>query len=284
MESGRSASKLGLVLRVGFFVFLSIVGLWIFPPLMYPIAGYLIAAGLGTFTTAAVANALVLRIYERGQLADIGMQWSKESRRNLLVGLVGGLGAACLVLGPPLLTGFAELRPDPENSASLGSFFFVYLVLMFGAIGEEMLFRGYGFQILLGRIGPFATILPVSVLFGLSHSSNQSATPLALINTVGWGIILGVAFLRSGDLWLPIGLHLSWNWALPLFGVNLSGFTIGITGYSLQWMLGDIWSGGAYGPEGGILTSLALVVLAFYLWKAPIHGQSAFLLKPSNED
>ena len=103
---------------------------------------------------------------------------------------------------------------------------------------------------------------------------------IALIMTIAWL----TKFANSGDLWLPIGLHLSWNWILPVFGVNLSGFTMRLTGYSMQWKMGDIWSGGAYGPEGGILTSLALVALAFYLWKAPIHGQSAFLLRSREED
>jgi hypothetical protein len=146
-----------------------------------------------------------------------------------------------------------------------------------------MLFRGYGFQVLLAEIGPFATILPASVLFGLMHSANQNATALGILNTVGWGIILGVAFLRSGDLWLPIGLHFGWNWMLPVFGVNLSGFTMKVTGYTMHWNAGEIWSGGAYGPEGGIPTTLVLAVLALYLWKAPIQGQPAFLLRSREE-
>jgi hypothetical protein len=89
---------------------------------------------------------------------------------------------------------------------------------------------------------------------------------------------LGYAFIVSGDLWLPIGLHFGWNWTLPLLGVNLSGFTIGVTGYSLQWKVGDLWSGGAYGPEGGLLTSAVAIGLFFYLHKAPIQHQEAFLL------
>jgi len=145
-----------------------------------------------------------------------------------------------------------------------------------------MLFRGYGFQILVRAIGLFATILPMAVLFGLAHSPNLNFTWLALVNTFLWGVIFGYAFLRSGDLWLPIGLHFGWNLAMPIFGVNLSGFTMGVTGYSVQWKIGDLWSGGAYGPEGGLLTTAIAVALFFYLQRAPIEHQDAFLLRESS--
>jgi uncharacterized protein len=141
-------------------------------------------------------------------------------------------------------------------------------VLLFGAAGEEMLFRGYAFQLLVRSIGPFATILPVSVLFGLAHLGNLNSTLLGVINTALWGILLGFAYWRTNALWLPIGLHFGWNFTLPLFGVNLSGFTMGVTGYALHWRTGDLVSGGAYGPEGSILASGIVVALFFVIQRA----------------
>ncbi len=274
---------MSLLLRVGLFAFLAVVGLFVFPVLMAPVAGYLVGSVLGTFTAAAVANALVLRIYERGRLADIGLGWTRASRQNLIVGVIGGCGAACFVIVPALATGIARMRPDPEYAGGWPAVLFVTIILLFGAFGEEMLFRGYGFQVLLRVAGPFATILPVSLLFALAHTANQNSTFLAIANTAGWGVILGVAFLRSGDLWLPVGLHFGWNWALPMLGANLSGFKMGVTGYALEWHVSELWSGGAYGPEGGLMTSTVLGVLAVYLWKAPIEGQEAYLVRPPKE-
>lgn len=282
-RSGQAGSKLGLAVRVGVFAFLAVVGVIALPPLVYLVGDYLMAAAMGTFAAAAVANAVVLRIYERGRLADIGLGWSAASRRNLLLGVVGGAGAACLALAPPLVAGLAELRPEPEAAANWPSFLFVSIILLFGAVGEEMLFRGYGFQVLLRGVGPFATILPLSVLFGLTHTNNEGSSALSLANTIGWGVLLGVAFLRSGDLWLPIGLHYGWNWVLPLFGANVSGYRMGITGHAMTWKVSDVWSGGAYGPEGGLITSIVLAFLAVYLWRAPIQGQEAFLLHARRE-
>jgi membrane protease YdiL (CAAX protease family) len=179
----------------------------------------------------------------------------------------------------PLALRLADLTPVTGEHFEWPTLVFVSVVLLLGAAGEEMLFRGYGFQVLVKAIGPFATILPTAVLFGLAHSANLNFNGLALLNTILWGAVLGYAFLRSGDLWLPIGLHFGWNWALPLLGVNLSGFTMGITGYSIVWKVGALWSGGAYGPEGGLLTSFIIVALWITLGRFPVETQEAFLVR-----
>jgi membrane protease YdiL (CAAX protease family) len=282
MDRAEPNPTLGIILRVGIFAFLAVPGLYIFSLVFNFIGGRLIAGALGTFAAAAVANAIALRIYENARLADIGLGWNRASGRNLLLGVAGGVGAAGLVIGGPLLVGAARIQDLPETF-NFGSVLFVSVVLLFGAVGEEMLFRGYGFQLLLGKLGPYATILPVSVLFALAHSGNLNVTVLGLVNTMAWGVLLGWAFLRSGDLWLPIGLHYGWNCVLPLFGVNLSGFTMGMTGYAVEWKVGDLWSGGAYGPEAGLLTGVVLIVLVYYLHRAPIERQSAYLLRSLEE-
>jgi membrane protease YdiL (CAAX protease family) len=273
--------NLGVILRIGVFALIAILGNYFIFPIIIGLIGVpsFVVATLGTFGAAAVANAIALRIYERGQLADIGLGWTAASRRNLAVGILGGIGAALVVLVVPILLRIADLAPVPNDHFRWPSLVFVSIVLLFGAVGEEMLFRGYAFQVLVKAIGPFATILPMAVLFGLAHSDNLNFSWLALMNTILWGVVLGYAFIRSGDLWLPIGLHFGWNWTMPLLGANLSGFTMGVTGYSIQWKIGGLWSGGAYGPEGGLLTSATAVALFFYLQRAPIQHQDAFLLR-----
>jgi len=262
------------------FALIAILGYVIFPVVMSSLGSpILVTAALGTFAAAAVANAIVLRIYERGRLTDIGLVWTGASRRNLSLGLLGGVGAALIVIAGPILVRQADLVRVPNEHMQWPSLLFVSLVLLFGAVGEEMLFRGYLFQVLVKAIGPFATMLPMAVLFGLAHSANLNFTLLAFVNTVLWGIALGYSFILSGDLWLPIGLHFGWNWTLPLLGVNLSGFTMSVTGYSMHWNIGALWSGGDYGPEGGLLTTAILVLLVVYLRKAPIQHQDAFLLR-----
>jgi membrane protease YdiL (CAAX protease family) len=264
---------------------LSIFGYFLFPQLMLLMAApVLVVAALGTFAAAGVANALALRIYERGQLSDVGLGWTAASRRNLSLGVLGGMLAAVLVVVLPVLLLGGRWQHEPGESMHWGSLVLLSIVLLFGAIGEELLFRGYGFQVLIRAIGPFATILPVSVLFAFAHAENLSFGALPFLNTMLWGVLLGYAFLRSGDLWLPIGIHFGWNWALPLLGVNLSGFTMNVTGYTMHWSFGVLWTGGNYGPEGGVFTTAVVGLLFYYLHRVPIQQQTAFLLQERPDD
>jgi len=269
---------LGLALRVGAFAIIAALGYYLVFPIIMAFIGapVFVISTLGTFAAAAVANAVVLRIYERGNLASIGLGWTAASRRNLSLGVLGGIGGALVVIVIPLVLRVADFEPVPSEQFRWPSLLFVSILLLFGAVGEEMLFRGYAFQVLVKGIGPFATVLPMAVLFGLAHSQNLNFGPLALTNTILWGVVLGYSFLRSGDLWLPIGLHFGWNWTLPLLGVNLSGFTMNVTGYTMHWKIGGLLSGGAYGPEGGLLTTAVAIGLFFYLGKAPIQHQETF--------
>jgi membrane protease YdiL (CAAX protease family) len=248
------------------------ISAYVFVPLLYWGGGLLVAGTVGLLLSAGFANWLSLRIFENRALPAIGLPLNRGAADNLGFGLVGGMGGACLVLIPPLLFGAAHLTrsADPPSAGSLP---FVTLLLMAGAIGEEMLFRGYGFQILLAAVGPWGTILPVSILFALLHGGNPNATWFGLANTAGFGALFGCAFLRSRDLWLPIGLHFGWNFTLPLFGVNLSGLTMRVTGHEMAWTAGRLWSGGDYGPEASILTSAVLALLFVYVWKAPFRRQ-----------
>lgn len=270
---------LGIVLRVGVYALIAALGYYFVFPIIIALLGapVLVISTLGTFGAAAVANALALRIYERGNLSDIGLGWTAASRRNLSLGILGGVGAALIVIVLPLALRLADFERVPNERLAWPSLLFVSILLLFGAVGEEMLFRGYGFQILVRGIGAFATILPVAVLFGLAHSQNLNFGPMALLNTILWGVVLGFAYVRSGDLWLPIGLHFGWNWSLPMLGVNLSGFTMDVTGYAMHWKVGPTVSGGAYGPEGGLLTTAVAIGLFFYLIKAPVQHQESTL-------
>jgi membrane protease YdiL (CAAX protease family) len=266
---------------VGLYVVLYFLATVLLGPLFdwvvaYP-AGVLVAGLVG----ALFANWLALRIFEDRHLVEVGLWLNRASADNLVLGLLGGAGAACVALAPPLLFHAAHFTATPAEQPSwMAVAWVLFFLLPIGVLGEELLFRGYAFQHLLASLGPWATILPVGILFGLLHAGNPNASRLGLANTAGFGILFGYAYLRSRDLWLPIGLHYGWNFTLPLFGANLSGLRMRVTGYELSWTAGRVWSGGDYGPEGGVLASAALVVLMVFLWKAPIRRQSSALTDP----
>jgi len=159
----------------------------------------------GGLLSALFANWLAMRIYENRRLVDIGLWWNRSSVDNIGLGILGGAGAACLVLAPPLLFRIAHFTPTPAEHPGLDTFAFVTILLIAGAAGEELLFRGYGFQLLLATFGPYATIVPVGILFALLHGSNPNVNAVAIANTAGFGTLFGYAYFRSRDLWLPSG-------------------------------------------------------------------------------
>jgi len=220
-----------------------------------------------------LATVLALRIYQFGALPDIGLAWHSAARRHFLIGMLLGAGAAIFVVGFPWLIDKAYFVPSPEYPFSLPGMMLVGIVLLFGALGEELIFRGYPFQMLAGKYGTFQILLPAAVLFAAAHAGNLNSSPLALFNTFLWGALLGYSLLRSGDLWLPSAIHFGWNFTLPLFGVNLSGFRMGLTGHTLEWRASELWSGGSYGPEASVLTLLAVIALFFALHRVPLSRQ-----------
>lgn len=283
-SSPPSGTRLSIILRLAFYAGSGILGLDIFPVLLFPLFGPVVSATLGLFFIALAANVFTMRIFDRRPLSDIGLSSHYGWLQNLGWGVLLGGGAAAVMLAAPLVAGTGHLVPRAGASANFWPTLAFYLVvLLFGAAGEEILFRGYAFQLLIQKLGPWATVLPVGVLFGFAHSGNPNATMLGLANTMIWGILLGYAFLRSRDLWLPIGLHYGWNAVLPLFGVNLSGLTIEVTRYSYQWDLGPLWSGGMYGPEGGVLCTIFLIALFFLLSRTPIVPQPAYIATCLND-
>ena len=276
--------RVRLAIEVGVYAVLGWAAMSVAGWVTVSLGGYLVGVTLAVFSAALFVNWLTLSIYEHRPLAAIGLGLCRASGENLLLGIAGGAGAACVALVPPLAAGVAHLAATPADSPGTGTFWFVLVFLAIGAAGEEILFRGYAFQLLVTNLGAWTTILPVAAIFALMHAGNPSVTWLGLVNTAGFGVLFGYAFLRSRDLWLPIGLHFGWNFTLPLFGVNVSGLRMKITGYEMAWSAGPVWSGGGYGPEGGILASAAMAVLGVYLWKAPIRRQPSPLVDPPAED
>jgi len=282
-NSQAPAGLTGIGLRLFFFFLLEIVAMVVFGTFLDELFGRLAAGAMGVFLAAVIANFLTVRIYERGRLEDVGMGWGPGASRHLLLGAAAGVVAGLLVAGALLVLGLAVWKPEADGGFQLGRLLWVSVLLLFGAVGEELLFRGYGFQLLLTAAGP-KWIIPISaIIFGWAHHDNISASPLGLVNTALWGLLLGYAFVRAGDLWLPIGLHFGWNWILPLMGANLSGFTLSLTGYTMEARGQEMWSGGAYGPEASLFTTVIAVALGLWLWKARLGGMPAPEIPPEKE-
>jgi uncharacterized protein len=265
---------------------------WFTDNIVASIAAFLgrdmIALTVPRLVAAAASGALMMALFESRRLSDLGLHWNRSGGLNLLMGTATGIAGAALLILPPVMLGMAhfERAADADVAGvSLRAGLFTVAMLFCGAAGEEIAFRGFPLQILMRGYGKWVSLCGMGAVFGLMHYFNPGITALALVNTAGFGILFGIALLRSHDLWLPIGIHFGWNATLPFLGVTLSGFTIRVTEYQLIWKAGFLWSGGTYGPEASLLASFVLLVLTVAVWKLPVRkGWAALLDMPPDSD
>src|SRR5512147_1265897 len=119
------ADKQGLILRVGLYILLAWLGLLLFPAILLPLGGILVASTISAFAAAAVANAVVVRIYERGRLADVGLGGGPSSGREFLTGTAAGVAAVvCVVVVPVSLRIASFQRTAPVSEHPWASFAF----------------------------------------------------------------------------------------------------------------------------------------------------------------
>src|SRR6185503_7324058 len=134
------------------------------------------------------------------------------------------------------------------------------LVLAPAALAEEMMFRGLPMVVAARVLGRGRAIVLLSVLFALAHVRNPEVTVAGLGNIVLAGIWLSLAFFSPGGMWTAFGAHLGWNATLAALAAPVSGLPFDIP--YIDYRMGrPAWlTGGAFGPEGGLLATFALTV------------------------
>jgi hypothetical protein len=241
----------------------------------------MIALTVPRLVAAAVSGALMMALFESHKLTDLGLHWNRSGGFNLAIGIGTGVAGAALLIFPPVLIGIAHFQriADADTAGiTWRAGIFTIALLFCGAAGEEIAFRGFPLQMLMRGYGYWPSIVGMGALFGLMHHFNPGSTALSTVNTAGFGVLFGIALLRSHDLWLPIGIHFGWNAALPFLGAPLSGFTIRVTEYQLVWKAGVLWSGGTYGPEASLSALFVLVAMTVAVWRMPVRKGWAWLL------
>lgn len=144
------------------------------------------------------------------------------------------------------------------------------LFALLAGIMEEILFRGLLFRLCSKIIGTWGALVVTSALFGLAHAKNPGATVTSsLAIALEAGILLGAVYTSTQRLWLPIGLHVGWNFTEgSVYGMSVSGTEIheGLLRGSLDGP--RLLTGGAFGPEASVVAVLVcLVVGIYFLWR-----------------
>lgn len=210
---------------------------------------------------------------ERLPFKSLGATFTGNWARNLGIGLILGGLTFSLAAGIGALTGSLSFRFNSEvdSSAILSTLVVSFLIFLAGAAFEEALFRGYPLQTFVRSNLTWFGVLLTSVLFATVHNLNPNANMLSWTNTFIAGVWFAIAYLKTRDLWFPFGLHLAWNWVQgPIFGIEVSGLTEIVKAPLMRETdIGPAWvTGGDYGVEGGVITTIALVIstAAIYFW------------------
>lgn len=220
--------------------------------------------------------------------APLGPGWLRE--------LAGGaaLGGVLMALAVAFLAaaGWLSWRPGPGGipehaAAALGA----SALLLAAAFAEELLLRGYPLQVLAEGMGGRAAILLTSALFCLLHIPNLVHLPgeaglehpalrgLFLGNIFLAGLLLGAAYWRTYSLWFATGVHFGWNWTMGVVvDLPVSGLTLEMPGYDPVLRGPAVWTGGAFGPEGGLAASLAAALGLAWIWRTNRLSRSLAVL------
>ncbi len=221
---------------------------------------------------ATVAGAILIRALDRRPPGALGLAWTSQTARELWLGLAIGVGALAFAVVALLLVGGLRYAGQPGSGAGwLSAMATGFAVLAVAAFAEEVLFRGYPFQVLVRGMGAVTATLAVSLMFAAAHALNPNVDRLALVNIFLAGILLSVAYLRTRSLWFATAVHLGWNWGMALlFDLPVSGLEVFDAPLYEPALGGPRWfTGGAFGPEGGLVGSLAFGVALVGVLKAP---------------
>ena len=210
------------------------------------------------------------RWLDKRSFESLGLKLDRHTLIDLLTGIgitfvqMGFIYVVMLSLGWLTFEGFAW-EFDPVNVVVMGVLSF-FVVFIFVGWNEELLSRGYHLQTIASGLNLFWGVVISSAVFGLLHLGNPNATWVSAAGIFFAGVYLAYGYIRTRQLWLPIGLHIGWNFFEGVvFGFPVSGLDI----YALTRITvhgPELWTGGAFGPEAGLIVLPSLIVGALLIY------------------
>ncbi|MCC6455268.1 MAG: CPBP family intramembrane metalloprotease [Caldilineaceae bacterium] len=263
-------------------------------PELAPLSDRLTLFGL-RLVAVLLSTWLVVRFIDHRPWSEIGLQFDRSWWVDLLFGLFLGALLMTFVFVVEYSAGWVEIRDifvvDLNATPFVVALIGPVVVSLVISIIEELLARGYQLRNLaeglnLPNVRPVVAVVASwaisSSLFGLLHVFNPNATWLSTLYLMLTGVFFGLGYVLTGRLGLPIGLHFAWNF----FQGNIYGFPVsgnifgGATVIEIQQGGPPLWTGGAFGPEAGLLGIAAILLgcLLTLLWVKARYQKVAFYL------
>ncbi len=214
-----------------------------------------------------VAAWVMVRFIDRRPFITLGFM-PNHVVRDFVLGVCIGitwLGLSVLVLW---IMGYVSLRPFFAFSWSILGW--AAFALVFNTLTQEVLVRSYIFQTIQSQTNFIWAIVISALLFMAMHVGVYAGAWLPAVNVFIAGVLFGVAYYLTGNLWLPMAIHFTWNFMLgPFLGLSVSGQNQLSSGWQMVTVIGPIlWSGGSFGVEGGLIVTVTTIIstAAIFLW------------------
>jgi uncharacterized protein len=233
---------------------------------------YLLLGEVAEAFAVTVSVFLARRFLDKRSIESLGLKLNIQTLYDILA----GIGITLLQMGLIYLLmswmgwikfeGFAW-QFDPVSLVLRNTLLFFVIFLLVGWT-EELLCRGYQLQTIASGTNLLWGVLLSSAIFGILHIFNPGAKWASTLGIFLAGLFFAYAYVRTRQLWVPIGMHLGWNFFEGVvFGFPVSGLDI----YPLMRIQVhglELWTGGEFGPEAGliVLPALALGILLINLY------------------
>lgn len=195
----------------------------------------------------------LVRSYEERKIEELSMQ---KSLKDTGIGFLWGMLMMAAVIGIFALCGWYKIIGCSFNVAFVYRYLMAYFVV---AVGEEIVFRGIMFRLLDSQFNLWVAMIISAIVFGAAHIINPNATVVSTVGiSLATGVLFGLLFKYYRTLWVPIGIHWSWNFVQgTVTGCPVSG---GAPDYSILQSVTsgpELFTGGLFGPEASIITMIA---------------------------
>jgi membrane protease YdiL (CAAX protease family) len=202
----------------------------------------------------------LLSLAEKTPFAEYGLPLKEAFKTNFSIGFLLGLAEASVLVGLIAMFGGYSFGALAQHGHDILKWGFLQLVgLIFAALYEEFLFRGYLQRCLSRLVGFWPAGVVLSVGFGALHLSNQGEDWVGVVSLVVLGLLFVFTLKRTGNLWYAVGLHGGFDWAqsfvysVPDSGELISGHLSDSLLHGPKWL-----TGGSVGPEGSVFCFLTM--------------------------
>ncbi len=218
---------------------------------------------------SVIAAYLLLHFLDKRKFSSLGFNLRKGALRELLWGVGIGFVILTAAVGSMAIMGYEDIHLADQSYEYFAAGLFINLFL-FVVVGfnEEILFRGYIFQSMIEGTNKIIAVAFFSLLFGAAHMANPNVSVFGVANIVLAGILLSLGYLQTKSLWLPIGLHIGWNFTQGyIWGLPVSGTSVFEPLMIAQETGPDVITGGTFGPEGGAACTVVCTLACIFIWK-----------------